>query len=1421
MSEDTTDSSMDDTDSISYYYYAGLNNIRSSSIDSTDNERKHDAASLKKEMSVLSLGQLRNILGSLIDDTAKESETMTKITSLIGVEVDRLRNEAKHSAHWNDDFQHALEAQNNQQLSHLGEDFNFTANLYSQVLIAEKDLPDWKKTILPVNIGGFAGGTKYICHGIVFKFASDDRKIYGNQQYAAKAVAAELRHCSAIRESSGTKLAVPLGVSIDWLGHRLSATSLLPLRGRSSLVHGSSDAGKHIYFGEDDDDCLEVINTLSHSLGLATHLVRTGRNASNQDNNSNNTNGRLIAGPVDMEIHRTDDGRLYALDCHRLFPSESPVPSLRPSNHVWPKCGHLVRLLRPEFIQHYAYEKNIYFSSDAYSKFAHPSVQKVDDEKVETATKYLLTEVIPMFAHRLDQHWRERTGEVRTDSIHENHEDHEDHEDKEANLIDDLDPFDDEATKQDKKEHDMFDLLNTLSNDCHAVGINIRLLGHVRRASNHSVVRALLLVEMLARTAKITIRKELREISVKANELPSRSHFIQTVVKHLNLLLGCGNSSHDYWENILKRKLDEKYEFSTDGLASTEYLKTHLMVSLQTKDRRMMLMSLLWSRLKEALGIDVHPRTNSELMKEDSPFIPSIGTRDNDEFYDEADGVLIESEVLSITSRVKSPPVLSRAASKILLQRATEISRREHIQTTLPPLPSDIDSSTSFKHINNDVDNSTDPHTANWHASRLFRLASVKALQSLNRAPTSADSLSLLGETRLREAAQTINVRDSKLLLESANNVLSRAQLRASSPRTLLSPPGSPTLSTLSTLSNSSNSLDSPSSPSSSTLSKQNNQQRTGLRDRCALLGAVAKLRLACLGHKSLESKRQLLVEATNTLGSGLVQNWMEEEASAANATTSSSQSYPPKAFRFTNEINATSKIALEHLLALFHLGILESVDPFFVDSGIARLHKALAVTRMGGVIPLRETPIGSIIGEHIGDLLGLLLSPSCSPSTTTTAELSIPPPSIRIGSSVHPSCTVLLVHGTLDFNNSLPLSVVVCKDVVSIHSLDLQNNTAIAYQKGKKNDAHVICMTLMHKERILITANKQGKLNILDLKSNDFISRGKIVTGSDDEITTLAAHGETLAIGCSSGLIRVLTIVGGEYLNQETNLPVRFVSMLTGHSSKVMSLDLENNGQLISGGLDRSVRVWDLNSGQLLLSLTRRWPGWGPVYALSMLSAPLGTRCSIGEDTQGVAQAITLKRRLSTESVGKSSKSTSSNERNSTSSSKGKKKAIVVATGDGGLRVWSMSSLLSSDDNHRRQQQTPPACCRLLLAPRNEGELYGNSILPSSSSNGTVSIRTWSVCSQIVEIENTNCFVTGDSHGNVTIWCQLSWVKVMSFKTQLAISSLSVVRHKILEDEKKNEENLLILINGSEVSGVGNGQKTAILHTIKLQQVV
>jgi WD40 repeat protein len=260
----------------------------------------------------------------------------------------------------------------------------------------------------------------------------------------------------------------------------------------------------------------------------------------------------------------------------------------------------------------------------------------------------------------------------------------------------------------------------------------------------------------------------------------------------------------------------------------------------------------------------------------------------------------------------------------------------------------------------------------------------------------------------------------------------------------------------------------------------------------------------------------------------------------------------------------------------------LESVDPFFVDSGIARLHKALGVLRLGGVTPLRETPIGSLIEAHIGDLLGILLSPSFSSSPSS----SPPPPVYAVGTSVYKSGSVLLVRSKLIKNINIPAcAIVVSKDSVSCHHIHGTECTTTAatsndinmqrqkerYKiqskfKVKKKSSPIVCMTLMHDEKILIIANEKQQINILDIPT--LVSRGKVITGGDDDITSLAAHGETLAIGCASGLIRVLTIVGGEYLNRETNLPVRFESMLTGHSSKVMTLDLEMDGQLISGML-------------------------------------------------------------------------------------------------------------------------------------------------------------------------------------------------------------------------------------------------------------
>ncbi len=48
-----------------------------------------------------------------------------------------------------------------------------------------------------LGAGGRAGGIKYVCGGIVFKFALDDKNLYKGDQYAMKAASHDLKGASA------------------------------------------------------------------------------------------------------------------------------------------------------------------------------------------------------------------------------------------------------------------------------------------------------------------------------------------------------------------------------------------------------------------------------------------------------------------------------------------------------------------------------------------------------------------------------------------------------------------------------------------------------------------------------------------------------------------------------------------------------------------------------------------------------------------------------------------------------------------------------------------------------------------------------------------------------------------------------------------------------------------------------------------------------------------------------------------------------------------------------------------------------------------------------------------------------------------------------------------------------------------------
>lgn len=114
-----------------------------------------------------------------------------------------------------------------------------------------------------MDIGGNAGGEKYIYNGILFKFATDWKKIYDGDQMAMKAASHELLSLVRIQECHVDGVYTPLmtlvrslriknkqyiliGITqIDYLGFRLTAVSLLPISNKT-IVYGSSDGGVYV-----------------------------------------------------------------------------------------------------------------------------------------------------------------------------------------------------------------------------------------------------------------------------------------------------------------------------------------------------------------------------------------------------------------------------------------------------------------------------------------------------------------------------------------------------------------------------------------------------------------------------------------------------------------------------------------------------------------------------------------------------------------------------------------------------------------------------------------------------------------------------------------------------------------------------------------------------------------------------------------------------------------------------------------------------------------------------------------------------------------------------------------------------------------------------------------------------------------------
>lgn len=220
------------------------------------------------------------------------------------------------------------------------EEFVETARPFAKLLIDESFLPEEERTVRPdPRFGGVAGGRKYRVHAEatqLFKFAEDvchaGQWLYGgqarNDRLAMKSAGHEIKSAQAIIDAGVAELNVPLMAVFTLRGKRVMCASLLPVRGKDTLVQGKDNVMDRIRTPPPH------IEAVMAELGAKLFIGK-----------SRKPRGQEIYGPFDMEIHHShEDGKLYMIDAARLMP-----PEYRGGTTTG--CEQFYQLYRPELLR--------------------------------------------------------------------------------------------------------------------------------------------------------------------------------------------------------------------------------------------------------------------------------------------------------------------------------------------------------------------------------------------------------------------------------------------------------------------------------------------------------------------------------------------------------------------------------------------------------------------------------------------------------------------------------------------------------------------------------------------------------------------------------------------------------------------------------------------------------------------------------------------------------------------------------------------------------------------------------------------------------------------------------------------------------------------------------------------------------------
>ncbi|KYQ91076.1 hypothetical protein DLAC_07979 [Tieghemostelium lacteum] len=483
------------------------------------------------------------------------------------------RSKKSSGRDWNNEFQQLLRLQPGldkfQKLSYLALDFVKAAENYGFIIIKEMFMPVEMKTIKPIDIGGIAGGQKFRCQNILFKFAYDQEVADGHYLYggkypydlgASKAAGNELKGLScffqhALDNELANVLNVPLMCIIDYYGYRLIAMSVLPIS-KKTLIYGSSDGGNLVH--KDIDEVNDYMKVMGESMNLKGHL--------------SGVNPQFVYGPGDLEIHKSSDARYYCIDFGRLFPPEAHFDKVDKTKAI-PHREVFYKLLRPELLKQIS--KSL--SSDAFTGWSHKDPDcEVLNKEVGDATIDLYNKIIPEAASQFEAEFKRLS-------------EHQDY----------------------KKSWD-------ISVECHKFGINLRHMGRVRQLVQHPELRMVILNEMVARIFKNKI-KEIQRINLTGHFVGSEEKCIQTIVDFINRVFNVDRyeSEKDFWTVIIKTMCMDKYGVDSNGLSEKEMDSKYDLLKAVN-------LPIIMAKFQVKTGIKLDSRIKKMLATENRVRLPMI-----------------------------------------------------------------------------------------------------------------------------------------------------------------------------------------------------------------------------------------------------------------------------------------------------------------------------------------------------------------------------------------------------------------------------------------------------------------------------------------------------------------------------------------------------------------------------------------------------------------------------------------------------------------------------------------------------------------------------------------------------------------------------------------------------------------------------